>query len=426
MSILIQNASALSPQGLPQRTSIAIEGARITRIAPALPTRGVDMVIDAQGQLALPGLVNAHTHLAMVLLRGYADDMALQPWLQEKIWPAEAKLTAEQVYWASLWGCAELIKGGVTAFCDMYFFMDEVAKAVEQTGLRALLSYGMIAPKPDDKVEREVGVAEAFAERWHGRGQGRIQVALAPHAQYTCCDRLWERTLEVARARNLRINTHLCETRKEVELCRKEHGKSPVAYLNQLGAFEAPTVAAHCVHVDGEDIDILASKGVFVSHNPGSNLKLGSGVAPLPKLLEAGVTVALGTDGAASNNNLNLFEEMQLAALLHKGIGQDPLAVPAPKAFELATRNGYLALGVEGGGALAEGALADVILVESRQAHLEPLYCPLSALVYSAQAADVTTTIVNGRLLMKERNLLTIDEAHVRGKVNEMANFHRR
>lgn len=426
MSILIQNACGLLPQGPLQRASIAIEGQRISRIAPALPASGFDTVIDAQGQLALPGLVNAHTHLAMVLLRGYADDMALQPWLQEKIWPAEAKLTAEQVYWASLWGCVELIRGGVTAFCDMYFFMDETAKAVEQAGLRALLSYGMIAPKPDDKVERELEVSQAFAERWHGKAEGRIQVALAPHAQYTCCDRLWERALDLAQAKKLRVNTHLAETRKEVELCRKEHGRSPTAYLDQLGTFDVPVVAAHCVHVDADDIAILASKGVFVSHNPGSNLKLGSGVAPLPKLLQAGATVALGTDGAASNNNLNLFEEMQLAALLHKGIWQDPLAVPAQQAFELATRNGGLALGVEGGGVLAEGALADLILVQSRQAHLEPLYSPLSALVYSAQAADVTTTIVNGRVLMRDRQLLTIDEAHVREKVNEMANFHRR
>lgn len=426
MSILIHNGTALLPAGPQAHTSIAVEGNRISRIAPHIAPEGFDVVIDASGQLIMPGLVNAHTHLAMVLFRGYADDMPLKPWLEEMIWPAEAKLTAEQVYWGSLWGCAELIRGGVTAFVDMYFFMDEVAKAVEQAGVRALLSYGMVALEDDDKVEREMATSLEFVQKWHNGADGRIRVALAPHAPYTSCDRLWERTVEVCQARGLSINTHVSETRSEVDLSLKALGKSPVAHLDELGVFSVPTLAAHCVHVSPEDIDTLAQRQVCVSHNPGSNLKLGSGIAPLPQLLKAGVTVALGTDGTASNNNLNVFEEMELAALLHKGVCQDALAVSAPQAFELATRNGYRALGVEDAGKLGEGALADIIVVDLNAPHVLPSYEPLSTLVYAAQAADVTTTIVQGRVLMQDRVLQTLDETEIRRKVNEFAQLYRR
>lgn len=414
------------PEGAQTGLCLAIEGSRISKIAADLNPADYDTVIDANDQLVMPGLVNAHTHLAMVLFRGYADDMALQPWLEEMIWPAEAKLTAEQAYWGTLWGCIELIRGGVTAFCDMYMFMDDVAKAVEQTGLRALLSYGMIAFEPGKKVDQELDKSLEFASKWHGKADGRIQVAMAPHAQYTCCDTMWERTLQVCEAQGYWINTHISETRREVDVCIKQSGKSPVAYLDDLGVFAAPTLAAHCVHVNEADIGILAERNVRISHNPGSNLKLGSGIAPLPKMLEAGLTVGLGTDGSASNNNLNMFEEMQLSALLHKGFCEDPLAVPAATAVELVTQNGYLALGFEAGGVLQEGALADLALLDLNQAHLEPVYQPLSALVYSAQAADVRTTIIHGRILMKDRELLTVDETEVRHHINEIANTYRR
>lgn len=426
MSILLQNGTALLPGGPAFNTSVAIEGARIAKIDADIDPGGYDTVIDARGQLIMPGLVNAHTHLAMVLFRGYADDMALQPWLEEMIWPAEAKLTAEQVYWGSLWGAVECIRGGVTAFCDMYFFMDEVGKAIDKAGLRALLTYGMIAFEPNEKMDKEFATSMAFIENWHGKADGRIQTALAPHAQYTCCDEVWERAIQISGERGLWINTHLSETRKEVDVCVKESGKSPVVYLNDLGVFDVPTLAAHCVHVNQEDIGILAEKNVRVSHNPGSNLKLGSGIAPLPEMLAAGVTVGLGTDGTASNNNLNMFEEMHMAAMIHKGTHEDPLAVPAKQAFGVATQGGYRAIGVDDGGVLEEGALADVILVDLEAPHLAPVYQPLSALVYSAQASDVRTTIVNGQVLMKDRKLLTLDEDEIKQKINEIAKDYRR
>ncbi len=426
MSILIQNGTALLPSGSSPNTSVAIEGSRITQIGTDIDPSGFDTVIDARGQLIMPGLVNAHTHLAMVLFRGYADDMALQPWLEEMIWPAEAKLTPEQIYWASLWGAVECIRGGVTAFCDMYIHMDQVGKAVEKSGLRALLTYGMIAFEPNEKMEKEFAISMELIENWHGKADGRIQTAIAPHAQYTCCDPVWERSIDIAKERGLLLNTHLSETRKEVDVCIKDSGKSPVVYLNDLGVFEVPTLTAHCVHVNEEDISILAEKNVRVSHNPGSNLKLGSGIAPLPEMLEAGVTVGLGTDGTASNNNLNMFEELHMAAMIHKGTHEDPLAVPAKQAFDVGTAGGYQAIGVDEGGVLQEGALADVILVDLEAAHLEPVYQPLSALVYSAQAADVRTTIVNGQVLMKDRKLLTLDEQEIRTKINEIAQDYRR
>lgn len=426
MSILIQNGTILLPKGPQAGLSLAIEGADIARIAPDIDPAGFDTVIDAADQLVMPGLVNAHTHLAMVLLRGFADDMPLQPWLEQKIWPAEAQLTAQHVHWGALWGCVELIRGGVTAFADMYFFMDEVARAVEQAGVRALLTYGMIAPEPGPKVESELCHGLDFAARWQGGAGGRIRTALAPHAPYTSCDALWARTREAALEDGYWINTHISETRKEVDACVKKTGMTPVAYLESLGVFEAPTLAAHCVHVGPQDIETLARRGVCVSHNPGSNLKLGSGIAPLPELLEAGVTVALGTDGVASNNNLNLFEELQLAALLHKGTHEDAVAVPAAQAVTLATRNGYRALGFAQGGELTPGAPADVVLVDLTGAHLEPVYQPLSALVYSAQAADVHTTIVAGQILMRDRVLTTLDEEQIRQNVNEIAKTYRR
>jgi 5-methylthioadenosine/S-adenosylhomocysteine deaminase len=426
MSILIQQGTVLLPSGTQTGLSVAIEGDRIAKIAPDIDPAGFDTVIDAKGQLVMPGLVNAHTHLAMVLFRGFADDMALQPWLEEMIWPAEAKLNAEQVYWASMWGCIELIRGGVTNFCDMYFYMDETAKAVQESGLRALLTYGMIAFEPNDKMQSELDTCVSFADAWQGKADGRIRTALAPHAQYTCCDELWEATLQIAHDKNYWINTHLSETRKEVDVCREQSGKSPVAYLNDLGVFDLPTLTAHCVHVDEADINILADKNVHISHNPGSNLKLGSGIAPLPELLQANINVALGTDGTASNNNLNMFEEMHMAAMLHKGTHEDALAIPSDVAAGLATENGYRALGFDNGGKIEEGALADVILVDLTQNHLEPVYNPSSALVYSAQASDVTTTIVNGQVLMRDKKLLAINEEEVRSKINEYAMHYRR
>lgn len=423
--ILLKDFALLStPDGPAEESSLVIEDARITRIGKAEEiARGhFDGVIEGRGKLAMPGLVNAHTHLAMVLFRGFADDLPLRKWLEEAIWPAERHLEPQEVYWASLLGIAELLRSGVTAFADMYFYMDEVAKAVEESGIRAQLSYGMIAPDDRERAERELEKGLELVERWHGKANGRITVALAPHAPYTCGEELWRRAVEEATARGIRIHTHLSETTQEVADSLSRYGKSPVEYLADLGAFAAPVLAAHCVHLSERDIELLAEHDVQVVHNPSSNMKIGSGTAPVQKLLDAGVNVALGTDGAGTNNNLDMWEELRLAALLAK-VGGDPTALPASQALKLATLNGAHALGLdsEGVGPLREGMAADLVILNLEGPHLTPEYNLISNLAYSLNSADVETVIVAGEVLMENREIKSFDEAEAKAKIREMS-----
>ncbi len=444
MRILLRDFVLLTPAEergafqLVRGCSLALAEGRIERITqdpkelePAQARFDFDKVIDGGGRkLLMPGLVNAHTHLAMVLFRGYADDLPLDRWLEEAIWPAERELTAEEVYWGSLLGLAELIRSGTTAIADMYFFMDEVARAVEQSGLRALLAYGMIAPDPDprERLERELERGLELAERWHGKADGRIRVALGPHAPYTCTDELWQRAVELARERELMIHTHLAETAREVEDFRARRGLTPVEHLERLGVFEAGVgvLAAHGVHLSESDICILAKyNNVAIVHNPTSNMKLGSGIAPVKELLEAGVELALGTDGAASNNNLDLLEEVRLAALLQKVRG-DPTALPAAEALWLGTLGGARALGLEEVGIIREGMKADLIVLDLDQPHLIPEYDLVSNLVYAASSRDVETVIVDGQVVMEDRKILSFDEAEAKDQVRRLSEKYRK
>jgi len=421
MRILLKDFTLLpTPDGPEEFGSIVIEGERIVRIGSSFALEGTpfDRVIEGEGRLVMPGLVNAHTHLAMVLFRGFADDLPLQAWLEEAIWPAEKHLREEEVYWASLLGIAELFRSGVTAFADMYFYMDQVARAVEQSGMRALLAHGMIAPD-EAKAEQELERGLELAERWHGAADNRIRVALGPHAPYTCGEGLWRRATESAEKYGLMLHTHLAETALEVKEFSEQHGITPVEWLANLGAFEVPVLVAHCVHLTNRDIDILAEHDVQVAHNPTSNMKLGSGIAPVKRLLERGVNVALGTDGAASNNDLDMWEELRLAALLAK-VGGDPTALPAPAALKLATINGAQALGLEGG-ELKEGAVADLIILNLNSPHLIPQYNLVSNLVYAAHPGDVETVIINGEIVMENRKIRTFDEEKVKVRVKEIS-----
>ena len=369
-------------------------------------------VIEAHGKAVLPGLVNTHCHAAMALFRGYADDMPLQDWLAHKIWPLERRLSAQDVYWGSLLACVEMIKGGITTFADMYFFMDEVARAVEESGIRASLSRGLIATIPG--AGRSLREAKEFCAGWHGKANGRITTMVGPHAPYTCPPSFLEKVMDAARELKVGIHIHLSETRGEVEKSLEEHGKSPVRLLDEIGLFEFPVLAAHCVHLSDEDLEVLAEKKVGVAHNPGSNLKLASGVAPISKMLVKGVKVGLGTDGAASNNNLDLIEEMRLSALIHKGFSGDPTACTAKAALGMATRGGAEALGLGGEiGTIEEGKRADLIIVDLDKPHLHPQHDIISNLVYSARADDVLTTIIDGKIVMKDRALVTLDEKEV-------------
>jgi len=347
----------------------------------------------------------------MTLFRGFADDLPLKEWLEEKIWPQEAKLTADDVYWGSLLGICEMIRGGTVAFADMYFFMDEVAKAVAESGIKASLSVGMIGMAGDENETLNRGVS--FAKNWHNAEDGRIRVMLGPHAPYTCPPSFLEKVIDKAIEMSLGIHTHLSETYLEVENIKNMYGLTPIRLMDRVGLFNVPVLAAHCVFVDDEEIEILSEKGVGVAHNPQSNLKLASGVAPVKKMLEKGVKVGLGTDGPASNNNLDMWEEIRLVATLHKGVERDPICVPARDALIMATKNGMEILGFENSGIIKEGYKADLILVDVNKPHFYPRHNLVSHLVYSASSSDVDTVIVDGRILMEKRELKTLDEEKI-------------
>lgn len=419
MKILIENIDILQEDKILTNKNIFIQDDLILKITESKDFQEVDYVIDGKNKLAMPGLVNTHTHLAMTLFRGYADDLPLKEWLEEKIWPKESKLTSDDVYWGSLLGICEMIKSGTIAFADMYFYMDEVAKAVSESGIKASLSVGMIGITGDENEILNRGVI--FAKNWHNSENGRIKVMLAPHAPYTCPPSFLEKVISKAVEFGLGIHTHLSETFLEVENIKNLYGVTPVRLMNRVGLFNVPVLAAHCVFVDDEEIEILAEKEVGVAHNPQSNLKLASGIAPVKKMLQKKVKVGLGTDGPASNNNLDLWEEMRLAAILHKGTEKDPICVPAEEALKMATKNGMEILGWKDSGVIKEGYKADIIILDLNKPHFYPRHNLISHLVYSASSADVDTVIVDGKVLMEKRELKTLDEERIKFEAEKRA-----
>ena len=426
MQAVLSNVTAVAGDSLAARTvSLRIEGTKIAEISQdALPPKSGELLIDAEGRLAIPGLVNAHTHLPMVLFRGLADELPFDEWWKTRIRPVEATLGPEEVYWGSLLGLAEMIRSGTTAFADMYFETDAVGKAVEEAGVRAVLSYGIVASELDQRGKEELRRAEGAIVRWNGAAEGRIHAAVSPHAVDTCGEGVWREAIDLAKDRGVILHTHLAERKEEVESCRAKQGASPAAYLDRLDAFSVPTLAAHCVEMDSEAIGILAERGVTAVHCPKSNAKLGMGFAPVAAMQKAGVKVALGTDGAATNNRLDLVEEMRMAALLQKGVSRDAAVLPAREVLRMATRVGAEALRI-GHGTLAAGSEADIVLVDLERVHTLPVYDPLSTLIYAAQSSDVTDVIVGGRFLMRDRELLTIDEEKVKHEVKRLAKRYR-
>lgn len=395
---------------------IAVENDLIKEINTEIDVETLkpDKVINAENMVAMPGFVNCHTHSAMTLFRGYADDLPLMEWLEKKIWPLEKKLTNKDIYWGTMLAVLEMIKSGTTTFSDMYFCMDEVAKAVDEAGMRANLSLGLIGLFGDKDLDEGV----EFAEKWNDTAEGRITTTLGPHAPYTCPPEFLQKVLLKAEKQNFNIHIHVAETQQEVKEISERYNKTPVRYLYDLGVFDFPTAAAHCVHINDKDIDLLLRKGVGVIHCPESNMKLASGIAPIPKLLEAGILVGLGTDGAASNNNLDMIEEMRSAALIHKVNTLDPTVVNSFEGLKMANEAGARILGLGGKtGKLKEGMKADIILVDLEKPHLKPLNNIFAHLVYSVNSSDVDTVIINGRVLMKNRNVLTIDEEKVFSEV---------
>lgn len=390
--MLIKNASILQSGQILHGRDILITDRRIAKIGSDLKDENDDEVIDGRGKLAIPGLINGHTHLAMSLLRGYADDMELMPWLKEKIWPLEARLTAEDVQWGVKLGCLELIRFGITCYSDMYYFPDETAEATREMGLRAFISGVVFDMRPELLSE-----VEPFIRRW--KGDELITPAVGPHAAYTCSEETLLQAKGIADRHDAMIHIHLSETREEVEGFLLSKGKSPVEYLDSLGMVNERLTAVHCVWLSEEDCYLLAEKKANVVNCTVSNLKLASGIAPLNTLMKAGVNVCLGTDGASSNNNLSLFEDMKTTAIVQKNAYHTPAAFSAEQIWQLATENAYRAFRMNMG--LVAGALADLALIDLKK----PWFCPetniLSHLVYS-MSGGVDTTIVNGKVLMRE------------------------
>ncbi|MBN3036984.1 MAG: amidohydrolase [Candidatus Diapherotrites archaeon] len=390
MSILIKNAENMGP--------VHIEGNRIASIGSVVEA---DTVIDAKNKAVLPGFVNTHTHAAMSLMRSYADDMELHDWLQNRIWPLEKNIKEEYVYWGTKLACLEMIKTGTTCYNDMYFMPGAAAKAAKETGMRAFLGavlFDFNDSSMKDNLRKSVSEQVKDVESVKSE---RVKPIIAPHALYTVSAESLSYCAEYSRKHGLGVHFHLSETRKEVDDCVKEHGKRPVHYLDDIGFWGNSVVAAHCVYLDDSEINALAKRGVSASLNPTSNMKLASGTAPYPALTKARMNVCLGTDGCASNNCLDMIEAMKILSLKQK-LANGPTAAPAQEMMKVATANGAKALRLDAG-RVAEGSLADLILIDMKRPELIPNHDLTSNLVYSANGYCVDTTIIDGSIVMQNR-----------------------
>ncbi len=394
------------------RADIGIRNGVIVRIDQNL-TGEARYTVNAGGKIALPAFANMHTHVPMSLLRGIGADLPLMDWLQKVIWPLEGEFVSpEFVRAGTLLGVLEMIKSGTTLFMDMYFFEEEVGEVAERAGVRAGLGFGIldfptrVARTPDEYLRR----AREFSLNF--RNRERIFPVICPHAPYTCSPETLRKAKELAEELGLMLHIHVAETREEVERIREEFGKTPVRHLESLGFLGDNVLCAHMIWLDEEEMDIVAQRKVKVAHCPESNLKLGSGIAPVPRYLRKGIHVTLGTDGSASNDNLDMLEETATMAKLHKGVSQNTTALNAETALRIATENGFSAVGIKAG-RVEEGYEADLILLDPRSPHLQPLYDPIAQTVYSAQSADIDTVVCRGRVLMEKREIKTLDEEEI-------------
>jgi 5-methylthioadenosine/S-adenosylhomocysteine deaminase len=391
--------------------AVAIEGEKIVALGSAddFSSWNVSRIIDAHGGIIMPGLVNAHTHAAMTCFRGLADDLPLMTWLNDYIFPAEAKLDYEKVYCGALLACAEMIISGTTCFCDMYLFEDAVASAAKHAGIRAVVGEVLYDfPSPNyGPIENGFAYTEMLIEKW--KNDPLITIAVEPHSPYLCSPDLLKRAFSLAEKNNIPLVIHVSETESEVQKSKKKHGLTPVGLLADLDVLSPNLLACHCVVLTDEDISLLQRFDVKVSHNPESNMKLASGIAPIPELLKEGICVGLGTDGCASNNNLDIFLEMDTAAKLHKVNSFDPTVMDANTVLKMSTIDGARSLGLDDiTGSLEPGKRADVIIIDTHKPHLTPMYNPISHLVYAVKGSDVATSIINGKVVMEDGELLTL------------------
>lgn len=414
--MLIKNISVLDVIGgkILEHQDIYIKGQHIEKIGENLQIED-DHVIDGDNKLAVPGFINAHTHLGMSLFRNYADDMELMEWLSEKIWPIEAKLNPEDVYIGSLLSMAEMIKSGATTFCDMYFPIEPVYRAMDKIGIRGAITRGMM-----DVEDGSISIKEHKEgyKKYNGALDGKVTLFPGPHAIYTSSTEYLKEVIEVAKEYGGRVNIHLSETETEVRDSLEKYKMTPIEYVNSLGLLELPTVAAHCVHITDEEIEIVKDKEFYPVYNPSSNLKLASGFTPVKKLLENGIKVCLGTDGSSSNNNQNMLEEIHIASIVNKAVEMDPKAVKAIEVLRMATINGAEALNINAG-AIEEGRLADISIFDLNSLNFTPKNNLISALCYSASSEDIKTVIIDGKIVLDDRKFVNIDEDKLIKEVSE-------
>ncbi|MEN1984629.1 amidohydrolase [Paenibacillus hubeiensis] len=412
MGILIRQVNILSMKDEESAYlgDIRMEGDRIVAMGSQVSAEPGDDILEGNGMLAMPGLINAHQHTPMSLLRAFCDDLKLMDWLDRKMLPAEARMTPEDIYWGAKLSMAEMIRSGTTAFADMYIHMDEIAEAVAETGMRASLTRGMVFMEDDGGARLREAVD--LVQRWSGQAEGRITTMYGPHSPYTCPPGPLREVIEMAGSEQVPIHIHLAETREETVKIREKYGMTPAEYLENTGLFEKTHVLlAHGVHLNRRDIARLKGMRGGVAHNPVSNLKLGCGIAPITDMVAQGVAVGLGTDGAGSATTVDMFEGIKAATWLQKLDHGDPTKLPAREVLRMATSGSAYLLNLhEDVGVLDVGRKADLILIDLRKPHLQPMHNVESLLAYSVNGADVDTTIVNGRVLMRHRELLTLDE----------------
>jgi len=415
-SILIRNVDVVTLEDagtIVHDADIVIEGGIIRSIGEAPSAFAAAETIDGSGHVAMPGFFNAHCHAPMTFERGWAEDLPLDRWFNERIWVAESALTEEDVAWGAALAACEMIRSGTIAFADHYFYMDRVAEVVEQSGLKAALTWCVFGIGPAAEIGPGLEGTIEFVRRWHGGAQGRIRTLLGPHSPYVCPPEFLAEVATRAKALGVGLHLHVSESQEQVDNSRQQHGLTPVAHLERLGVFDVPCIAAHCIHLSDDDCRILAEHAVNVVQCPKTHLKLAMGTTPVPDLLARGVNVALGSDGPGSNNDMDMFEVARLAALVQKHDRRDATVLPGDTTLRLATRNGARAMGFNESGVLAPGRPADLILVDFDQPHLRPRHNLIANLVYAARGADVTHVIVDGRLLMRDRQLLTLDEERI-------------
>lgn len=431
LDYLIRHVIILTPGGAPDSITvlpdhdIAIRGERIDAVLPTgqIDPAGAREVIDASGMLAMPGFINTHCHGPMVLFRGLGEDVSIDKWFNDVIWPLEANLTAEDVFWGAQLALAEMIESGVTTYAEHYFFMDEVARAVDRAGVRANLVWAVFSAGVPDAGEKLRQTA-AWADRWQGGAGGRITTWIGPHAPYTCDEPFLRAATDMAKSLDVGIHIHVAETRQQVELSLQRYGKTPFGALRDAGVFEVPTIIAHATHPSDDDIRLMAEAGAGVSHCPKTFLKLAAGIAPVIRLRQAGIPVGIGTDGVVSNNTLDVLEQTRLAAMMQKHEQRDAEVLTIAEALNMIWRDGARVLrldGPEGIGEIAPGKLADMILMRTDGAHMQPLLNVSANLLYSARASDVDTVFCNGKPLMRGRELLTLDKRQIAAEVRTRA-----